>query len=153
MNEIRALKITDQSVAERVLELQHASYRIEAELTGFPDLPPLLETWQELAESGEVFFGAFSGDALAGAISYKLHGTVLDVHRVMVDPDFFRRGIARALVEFVESQEPDAKRAIVSTGKQNAPAVSLYLKLGFRAVGDLEVAPGLWITRFEKLLR
>ena len=150
--EIRALEISNRAVAERVLELQRASYLIEAELIGFPDLPPMLETRRELAESGEIFFGAFDGDRLTGAISYRLDDAVLDVHRVMVDPDFFRRGIAQMLVEFVLAREPSAERAIVSTGERNAPAVSLYLKLGFRAVDVLMVAPGLWIARFEKRL-
>jgi ribosomal protein S18 acetylase RimI-like enzyme len=113
----------------------------------------LLETWQDLARSDEVFFGAFIGDDLAGAISYQIHDAVLDVHRVMVHPNFFRRGVARALVEFVEAREPGVQRVIVSTGKRNEPAVNLYLKLGFRAVNDIEVVPGLWITNLEKILR
>jgi ribosomal protein S18 acetylase RimI-like enzyme len=152
MSEIRALKITQKVVAERVLEIQHASYRIEADLIGFDDLPPLLETWQDLAQSGEVFFGVLIGDDLAGVISYQIQDAVLDIHRVMVHPSFFRRGIGRALVEFVQARESDVQRVIVSTGTRNEPAVNLYLKLGFRAVDDLEVIPGLWITHFEKIL-
>jgi ribosomal protein S18 acetylase RimI-like enzyme len=149
---IRKLEITDRVVAEQVLEIQHVSYRIEAELIGFDALPPLLETWQDLAESGETFFGAFVGHDLAGAISYKLQDAVLDIHRVMVHPDYFRRGIAQKLVGFVQAREQDVKRVIVSTGTRNHPAVALYLKLGFRVLGDVEIVPGLWITRFEKIL-
>ncbi len=150
--EIRALEITDRVVAEQVLEIQRTSYRIEAKLIGFNDLPPLLETWQDLAESGELFFGAFSGNDLAGVISYKLQDAVLDIHRVMVHPDYFRHGIAQKLVGFVETREPDAKRVIVSTGTRNHPAVALYLKLEFRVLDNLEVVPGLWITHLEKVL-
>lgn len=152
MSEIRALEITHRVVAEQVLRIQHASYRLEADLIGFDALPPMLETWQDLAGSGETFFGAFIGKNLAGVISYRLENAVLDIHRVMVHLDFFRRGIAKTLVGFVEAREHGVRRVIVSTGKRNEPAVSLYLKLGFRAVGDLEVVPGLWVTRFEKLL-
>ncbi len=149
---IRKLEITDRVVAERVLEIQRASYRIEAELIGFDALPPLLETWQDLARSGELFFGAFIGEDLAGAISYKVENAVLDIHRVMVHPDYFRRGIARALIGFVESRELGVERVIVSTATRNQPAVKLYLKLGFSATSSLEVVPKLWITRFEKIL-
>ena len=38
---------------------------------------------------------------------------------------------------------------VVSTGAANAPAVALYRKLGFDAVGDEEVVPGLTVTHFE----
>ncbi len=153
MNEIRKLEITDRVVAEQVLEIQRTSYRIEAELIGFDALPPLLETWQDLAQSGELFFGAFIGEDLAGVISYKLQDAVLDIHRVMVHPHFFRRGIAQKLVGFVQAREPEAQRVIVSTGTRNHPAVALYLKLEFRVLDNLEVVPELWITRFEKILR
>jgi ribosomal protein S18 acetylase RimI-like enzyme len=153
MNEIRSLEITDRVVAEQVLEVQHASYRIEAELIGFDALPPLLETWQDLAQSGELFFGVLKGHDLAGAISYKVENAVLDIHRVMVHPDYFRRGIAQKLVGFVQAREQDVKRVIVSTGTRNHPAVALYLKLEFRVLDEVEVVPGLWITRFEKILR
>lgn len=148
--EFRALEITSEVVARRVLELQHVSYQIEAELIGVPHLPPMLETWQDLAACAETFFGAFVGENLVGVVSYRLEDTVLDVHRVMVRPSFFRRGIARALVEFAMAREDGVRCVIVSTGTRNSPAVNLYLKLGFRAMDDLEVEPGLWITRFEK---
>jgi ribosomal protein S18 acetylase RimI-like enzyme len=152
MSEVQKLEITVQSVAERVLEIQHAAYRIEAHLIGFDALPPLLETWQDLAQSGELFFGAFIGENLAGAISYKVENAVLDIHRVMVHPGFFRRGIAQTLVEFVQAREAGVERVIVSTATRNQPAVKLYLKLGFVVASNLEVVPKLWITRFEKIL-
>ena len=38
---------------------------------------------------------------------------------------------------------------VVSTGSDNAPAVALYEKLGFAAVGREEVALGLVFTHFE----
>ena len=38
---------------------------------------------------------------------------------------------------------------VVSTGSANAPAVGLYEKLGFVAVGREEVVPGLVVTHFE----
>jgi hypothetical protein len=40
---------------------------------------------------------------------------------------------------------------IVSTGKENVPAVKLYLKKGFNKVKDREIATGIYITEFEKV--
>ena len=39
---------------------------------------------------------------------------------------------------------------VVSTGRDNTPAVALYLRLGFVADGDEQVPPGLWITHLRR---
>ncbi len=39
-------------------------------------------------------------------------------------------------------------RAVVSTGKDNLPARTLYEGLGFSPVGDREAIPGLWVTDY-----
>ena len=147
---IRPLDITDPAVASVVLALQRLAYRVEAEWLGRDDIPPLHEELTALRACGETFFGAFADGMLAGAISYKLAGDTLDLHRLMVHPRHFRRGIARTLVGFVERQEGQAPRTIVSTGSRNAPGRRLYARLGFQEIGEREVAPGFKIVAFEK---
>jgi len=67
-----------------------------------------------------------------------------------VHPEYFRKGIAGQLVQFIEEMNKGIKRIIVSTGLKNKPAVSLYLKLGFRKVSEVEVAEGVYVVSFEK---
>jgi ribosomal protein S18 acetylase RimI-like enzyme len=148
--EIRRLDITDIAEATRVLALQHASYRVEAELIGRNDIPPLHEEISDLQSSGETFFGAFVGCHLSGVVAYKVIGDTLDLHRVMVDPQFFRLGIARKLVAFVELFEPRALRSVVTTGRDNTPARRLYERMDYTQTGQHEVARGFWIVAFEK---
>jgi ribosomal protein S18 acetylase RimI-like enzyme len=138
--------------ALRVLELQRVSYQIEAELIGSSMIPPLRETLEELQSCGEVFHGWFEDDRLLGFISHKLEEDVLDIHRVAVHPDGFRRGMARQLLEFVLNLERGATRAIVQTGSLNLPACKLYLSFGFEILERREVAPGLELTLFSKNL-
>ena len=149
---IQGIDITDPLEAARVLELQRASYRIEADLIGFA-VPPMRETLEELQSSGEVFHGWLEAGVLAGFASHKLIGDTLDIHRVAVHPAFFRRGIARGLLQFSLQLEPSARRAIVQTGSLNDPARRLYESLGFEVLGLREVAPGLSVTLFTKNLR
>lgn len=146
---IRTIDITDAAIAQQVLALQKASYSIEAALIDFPNLPPLFETAEDLQVSGEIFYGFFVDEQLAGAIAYKMEDTLLDIHRMMVHPDFFRRGIARQLLELVLAI-PDIQRVIVMTGAANEPAKKLYMSFGFTEIAQEMVVEGLMISRFEK---
>ncbi len=149
---IRPLHLQEPDEAAAILTLQRLAYRQEADLIGNDAIPPLHEPLEALQNSGETFFGYVLEGQLAGAVSYKRSGALLDIHRMMVHPAFFRRGIARALLQFVEGSERGIERVIVSTGSLNAPAQALYQQQGFVATGQEEVVPGLWITHLEKIL-
>jgi ribosomal protein S18 acetylase RimI-like enzyme len=148
-------QITEPSFALEVYELQQLAYPIEAELIGLPSIPPLLDTPETLQACGEQFIGCVESEQLVGAVSYKLvdegEGVTLDIHRMMVHPERFRRGIASRLLESVLAV-PGIRKAIVSTGTRNTPAVSLYERYAFRPVGIVEIAPDVTITKFEQTL-
>src|SRR5919197_923035 len=78
--------------------------------------------------------------------------SVLELQRLVVDPTRLRAGIGTALVRAALAAEPEARRAIVQTGASNEPEKRLYRREGFVEIGDVEVLPGLWVTRFDKLL-
>lgn len=145
---MKELDITDRKVAQQVLDLQLSSYRVEAELTGFDGIPPLRDTVEMLISSGETFYGWYLGGELAGAVSYKLEEKVLDIHRVMVHPRHFRKGVAIALLQSLLDSTTAVHRVEVRTGSLNHPARKLYRRLGFIEVGEEETAPGFWMTRF-----
>jgi len=149
---IRPFDIAVPAYAEAVHRLQQASYPIEARLIGLDSIPPLHDTPATLAASGETFVGCFRDpDDLVGALSYKLFddGRTLDIHRMMVHPDHFRRGLASKLLSAVISL-PGLERALVSTGTANAPAVALYERFGFQPDGLIDIAPGVTVTKFVK---
>ena len=115
------------------MRVQRASYRVEAELIGFDDLPPLRETPEELAAVPESFLGAFEGEQLLGAVAFVRHRTWVDVHRLVVDPAAFRRRVATRLLDALDELHPDAAWTTVATGEANAPAVALYERPRLRA--------------------
>ncbi|WP_159885228.1 GNAT family N-acetyltransferase [Paenibacillus puerhi] len=134
-----------------LLELQQKAYRIEAELIGFDEIPPLFDSPQTLRESGESFFGYYSGERLVGAIACKQNARELTICRMMVDPGHFRQGIAGKLLRHVESLAIPGCAIVVSTGTGNTPAVSLYEKHGFEPARMHLIAPGITMTQFIKL--
>ncbi|MCM3124744.1 GNAT family N-acetyltransferase [Mesobacillus sp. MER 33] len=145
---IREIELNHVIAAAEVLDLQKKSYRIEAELIGTEEIPPLKETFEQLQNCGETFMGYYIEGLLAGAVSFKKEGKVLDIHRMMVHPDYFRRGIAGKLLAEIERQ--DRQEIIVSTGAANTPAIKLYEKLGFVRQHDSVVGNGLVIANFKK---
>lgn len=147
---IKKLDFQNINQVRALFELKRASYLVEAKLINFFEIPPLKESMEELIESGETFFGYFEGDELAGAISYTIDGPELTICRMVVHPNYFRKGIAQSLLAEVEKNNQEQTVLKVSTGKKNSPAKNLYLKNGYKLVRDLEVVPGLFISNFEK---
>ena len=150
MTLIKKIDITDPEIAEEVLSVQLPSYRVEAELIDCHDIPPLRDTISTLQRCGETFYGCYVDEDLGGVISIKLEEGLIDIHRLMVHPKHFRKGIARRLLEFIESDGEGDETLIVSTGSKNAPAIYFYEKSGFVKTGEVKVMEGLLITSFEK---
>jgi ribosomal protein S18 acetylase RimI-like enzyme len=148
---IRPLNKRKIEVAEEITRLQKAAYKIEADIIGFEQLPPLLEQPEDIMASEEVYYGYYEEETLAGIISYIVKGDVLDIYKVAVHPGFFRRGIAARLLKHVE-QVPGISRVIVSTALNNYPAVRLYSSKGYIRTHIREAKEGLLIVSFEKQL-
>ena len=140
------LDVRDSEVAAAVIALQRRSYRVEAELIGFDGIPLLNESLGDLMVCGETFVGATVDENLTGAISYRVIGDELDIHRLMVDPPYFRRGVARVLLRYVLNSEPGVKHAVVRTGAANTPALALYRGEGFAHVREDLVGPGVRVA-------
>ena len=148
--ELIRLDLSDRSTAVELLELQRRAYRVEADLIGSDEIPPLSETLAELQSCGETFLGARVDSALLGAISWRCDGETIDLHRLVVHPDYFRTGLGSALVRGALAAESRARRAVVQTGASNNPAIALYRREGFVPTDELEPLPGLHVTRLTK---
>lgn len=149
---IRALDLHNRREALALLSVQMAAYLVEAKLLGSDEIPLLRDSYDKLQQCGEQFYGYFDGERLAGAISYKTKDTVLDIHRLMVHPDYFRQGIASALLRYVEKQLAAGAAATltVATGARNSPAIQLYKRHGFIEIGEQLMPQGIVMTYFEK---
>lgn len=152
MNLIKKINIKCKATAKQVLELQLASYKVEAKIIGYYDIPPLRDTIESLIECDEIFYGYMINDVLAGIISYKVTESILDIHRVAIHTNFFRMGIARKLVSFVEDIEKNINKIVVCTGKENLPAINLYFKKGYQKINDIEISKDVYLSKFEKTI-
>ena len=137
----------DGVVAAALLPVQHAAYAVEAALIGDERIPPLQENLEDLRAAQLVWLAAFSGGALLGAVAWTEDEGGIDIDRLIVIPEAHRRGVGSALVRAVLHRAAD-RRTTVSTGRENTPARRLYEGLGFSCVGEEEVLPGLWVSRY-----
>ncbi len=91
----------------------------------------------ELNNPSCLYLAAVDGDTLVGYIGVQ---TVLDegyINNVAVRPEYRRRGIAAALISLLAEQAQAIGLAFMTleVRESNAPAISLYEKLGFTTVG------------------
>ncbi|RLL43641.1 N-acetyltransferase [Oceanobacillus piezotolerans] len=146
---IKEIDINVRENAKNVLSIQIPSYTVEANLIGSEDIPPLKDTVETLQNCGETFLGYFLHGELCGTIAFKLGDSEVDIHRLIVHPNYFRQGIAQELLNFIESNfHPETIK--VATGTKNFPAVRFYKKNNFRIVKEVIVNKQLSLTYFEK---
>jgi ribosomal protein S18 acetylase RimI-like enzyme len=145
------------------MAVQQAAYRVEADLIGYEEIPGLREGPADITALDLTVLAVVDGDGdgdgagndgatggrLLGLVGYSRRDGVVDIDRLAVAPQAFRRGVGRALVEAVHEREADARRFVVQTGTANAPAVALYTSLGYRPAGRVTL-DGCAITRFAR---
>ena len=149
---IKKIDITNPDISKEVLNIQILSYNVEAKIIDFYDIPPLKDTVQSLQQCGETFYGYYLNKELCGVISIKVEDRVIDIHRLMVHPKHFRKGIAKKLLNFIEIELESFEAIVVSTGTKNEPAVSFYLRNGFFKIEETMITEYLSLTTFKKQL-
>ena len=142
---IKKLDHSYSTDVQSILDLSLLSYRVEADLLGLVDFPPLDEKREQITESTSEFWGYFQDRRLIGVVEVE-KGQRSNINRLVVDPNVFRQGAGRKLVQHVLSTY---RVCSVTTAKQNLPAISLYRSEGFRSVESFFVEPSLELTTFH----
>lgn len=145
---IEPLELSDRPTATRILAIQRAAYTIEAALIGFDGIPVLAETLEDLMESASFleWIGIRSEGSIVAAMATRTERGVCDIDRLVVDPAWFRRGLARSLV----STLADRRTVTVSTGAANLPGIELYESMGFQQESTETIPPGVMIAHLRR---
>ena len=143
------LQNKDIEISKKIRRVFQASYIVEAKLLNAIDFPPLKRPLESYMNSKTVFFGYERNKELAGIIEIGHNANCAHIDSLVIDPNFFRQGIAGQLLEFVFSVF-DSDLFIVETGLENGPAKELYKKFGFIEVKQWDTDLGIRKIRFER---
>jgi GNAT superfamily N-acetyltransferase len=139
--DITLLDHRSPAVADQIVEVQQAGYRVEAQLTGYDGMPGLTEDAAAVTALDDVLLGAREDESLLGVLGYRRHGDQVDVSRLVVHPGHFRKGIGTLLLRELHAREGDARRIEVTTSTGNTPATGLYLREGYVIVARDDTGP------------
>ena len=143
------LQNADLAIADKIRSVFQVSYAVEAEILKAVDFPPLKRNLESFLSSSNTFYGYLKNEELAAVAEIDHTNKAIHIQSLVVDPAFFRQGIASKLVEFVLNSY-DSKLFTVETGLENKPAIALYKKFNFKEVKQWDTDHGVRKIRFER---
>jgi len=146
---IKKLQNHTLDVAEQIHSLFQLSYAVEAKLLKSDNFPPLKRPLESYLKNDTLFFAYLDNDEFVGIIEIKQGTNNTNINSLVVNPNYFRRGIARKLIAFVFSTF-ESESFTVETGLNNFPANELYKKLGFIEIKQWDTDFGIRKIRFKR---
>lgn len=146
---IEKLQNNEIEISKRIRSVFQASYKVEAKLLNATDFPPLKRPLENYVKSNTFFFGYLKNEDIAGVIEIDHNNEHTLIRSLVVDPTFFRQGIAKKLMKFVLNTF-DSKLFVVETGLENGPATKLYKTFGFVEVKQWDTNHGVRKIKFER---
>ena len=148
------MEITRASAEDtkEILALQKLAYQGESQLyDGYP-IPPLTESTDEIREKfrNHLFLKATEGGRIVGSVRVLEENGTCYIGRLMVHPDFRKRGIGTQLLSEVERRFSFCRRFELFTGDRSAGNIRLYKRLGYKAFKVGEQAGDVKLVYFEK---
>lgn len=148
------MKIEDATVAdaEQILELQKLAYISEAEIYTDYNIPPLIQTLEEIIREfdEQLFLKATIDNTIIGSVRAYLQNGSCFIGRLIVHPDHQNRGIGTKLMCEIENLFSHADRFELFTGHRSEQNINFYQKLGYNIMGIEQINDNLKFVYLEK---
>lgn len=144
---IKILDHENPEIAEQIFAVFQVSYAVEAKLLKVDNFPPLNRTIGQFLASDTSFFGFYLDDKVVAVIEIEPFPSRFHICSLVVDPLYFRQGIAKKLINFI-FKLLEGNAITVETGLANRPAIELYESFGFKEVKQYDTAYGVRKIRF-----
>ena len=149
MNEYIADALPDD--LEQILQLQYLAYQSEAALFGTQDIPPLKQTLEEVRDEYKngLILKLVSGGRIIGSVRAQEKGTTVFIGKLMVHPDFRRKGFGKRLLKEIESRFPNRWYELFTSTK-SVDNIRLYRSLGYSKFREKSVNKDLRFVYLQK---
>ena len=87
----------------------------------------------KMAKSGHLFKLTQNGLILGGAVLFR-NGDTLNIGRIFIDPQHFRKGYGTCMMREIEALFPDARLFTLDTPAWNTRTNAFYTRLGYLEV-------------------
>jgi GNAT superfamily N-acetyltransferase len=124
-------------------------------LRRYPGLPVNGIEAMDFEAAGGVFVVAYVEETAAACGAFRPYGEAVEVKRMYVHPDFRGRGLAKRILQFLESEAARRgfTRAILETGNRQPEAIGLYAAAGWQPIAPFgRYAESTSSVCFEKRL-
>lgn len=134
-----------------ILKLQYLAYQSEADLFGTRDIPPLKQTLEEVVAEYEqgVILKIQDHDKIIGSVRAKQNHDTVFIGKLMVHPDYRRRGLGKRLLSEVERVYPN-KRYELFTSTLSLSNIRLYESVGYKIFHTKKINDKLSFVYLEK---
>ena len=120
---------------EAILQLQRLAFQSEANLYQDWEIPPLKESVEELVAEFDqkTILKAFydNSNRVIGSVRAQFQNGTCSIGRLIVHPQFQRRGVGSELMSQIESHFPEAHRFELFTGHRSNHNRLFYGHLGY----------------------
>jgi ribosomal protein S18 acetylase RimI-like enzyme len=139
---------------EEILKLQYLAYQSEAALFGTQDIPPLKQTIDEVRaeyDNGIILKLIDEDGRITGSVrAHEEDGTAY-IGKLMVHPDYRRKGYGRMLLSEIEKYYP-GRRYELFTSTRSVNNIRLYESVGYREFKREVIKGELEFIYMEKII-
>jgi ribosomal protein S18 acetylase RimI-like enzyme len=138
--------------APDILRLQKLAYESEARLYDDWQLPPVVQTLEELrAEFADsVVLKAVADGVIIGSVRARRAGDRWQIGRLVVHPDFQGQGLGTRLLREIERESGELHKIELFTGHRSLANIRLYERLGYVRSREQVLSPAVTLVFMEK---
>lgn len=139
--------------ATEILVLQKLAYQSEAQIYNDWNIPPLLQTIEEIREEFKtyMFLKAVSEHLIIGSVRARIVGNTCHIGKLIVHPEWRSWGTGTRLMTRIEQIYRDVSRFELFTGSNSVKNLYLYRKLGYKDFRRESLSSQVELIYLEKI--